>query len=176
IAAGKTVAAIEEQLPAGGAVVRAMPNTPAAVGKGVSGLYAASGATEAQKALAEGLLSAVGPTVWVETEDELDVLTAVSGSGPAYFFHIVEALAAAGVKAGLAPEAAGALARYTAVGAGALLEASDKPADVLRTEVTSPGGVTAAALDVLMEDRAVTRLFEKAIAAGADRAKALRDG
>lgn len=154
------------------ALVRAMPNTPASVGKGAT-VGVASGASEAQVAEADTLLSAVGRTWWLDEEDLLDAVTAVSGSGPAYVFHMVEALAAAGEKAGLPAELAAGLARQTVVGAGALLAASPLDPGTLRANVTSKGGTTAAALGVLRETGRLTTLMEEAVAAAAERSREL---
>ena len=170
ILAGKTVADLRARLPEAGAVVRAMPNLPASIGRGATGAVASSDVTDAQRALADALLAASGHVEWLEAEAAMDAVTAVSGSGPAYVFHLVEALAEAGVAAGLAPETARRLARATVTGAGALLEASPLEAAELRRNVTSPGGTTAAALDVLMRADGLTALMREAVAAAKDRA------
>ncbi len=127
-----------------------MPNTPGAIGRGISALYAPKKVSDAERALADSLLAALGETVWVGREALIDAATAVSGSGPAYVFHLVEALAEAGRAEGLPRDVAEKLARATVTGAGALLEADPRPAAELRQEVTSPGGTTEAALKVLM--------------------------
>ncbi|MEQ8825573.1 MAG: pyrroline-5-carboxylate reductase [Filomicrobium sp.] len=173
IAAGRTLASFEKLLPDGSAVVRAMPNTPAAIGHGMTVCCANGAASEDQKEIATALLSAVGKVAWVADEGLMDAVTAVSGSGPAYVFHLVECMAEAGVKAGLAPELAAELARQTVSGSGALLAQSDLPADQLRRNVTSPGGTTAAALSVLMDEQAMQALFERAIAAAKKRGEGL---
>ena len=146
IAAGKPIAVFEQALGAAVSVVRAMPNTPAAVGRGVTVLCANARADAGQRALAERLMAAVGQVHWIEDEDLMHAVTAVSGSGPAYVFHLIEALAAGGVAAGLPAPLAMELARGTVVGAGALAAQSSESAAQLRVNVTSPGGTTAAAL------------------------------
>ena len=172
IAAGTSVAALQAAWGKKARIIRAMPNTPGAIGKGITGLYAAKGATAADKKHADGLLSALGQTLWVNREALIDSVTALSGSGPAYVFHMVEAMAAAGVAAGLKAVDAGKLARATVAGAGALLSADKSDAADLRIAVTSPGGTTAAALAVLMPE--LTGLMTRAIAAAKKRAEALR--
>ena len=150
---------------------RAMPNLPAQIGKGISGLFAPEGTEPADRALAGRLLAAVGETVFVRSEREIDLVTAVSGSGPAYFFLMAEALAEAGVRAGLDADAAARLARATATGMGALLAADPRPAGDLRRAVTSPGGTTEAALRVLDgAPPALRQLMIEAVAAAARRA------
>ncbi len=152
IAAGKPIAFYEALLPDGTAIVRAMPNTPAAIGKGITICCANASVSLAQRAACAALLATVGEVDWIEDEDLMDAVTAVSGSGPAYVFHLVEAMAKAGVAAGLDETLAMKLARATVSGSGALMEASPEAAATLRQNVTSPGGTTAAALDVLMRD------------------------
>jgi pyrroline-5-carboxylate reductase len=170
ILAGKTIADLKARLPGARAVVRAMPNLPASVGRGATGAVASAEVTAEQRAVAEALLSAAGLTEWLDAEAQIDAVTAVSGSGPAYVFLLVEALAEAGVAAGLAPEVAARLARATVTGSGALLEASPEDAAQLRRNVTSPGGTTAAALDVLMREDGLARLMGEAVAAAKRRA------
>jgi pyrroline-5-carboxylate reductase len=171
ILAGKRVADISARLPAAGALVRAMPNTPAAIGRGMTGAYASAGTSERQRALAHALLAAAGQVEWVDSETLIDAVTAVSGSGPAYVFYLVEALAAAGVEAGLPADLAGRLARATVEGAGELLyRQADVPAETLRQRVTSPGGTTAAALSVLMAADGLAPLLARAVAAAKKRA------
>lgn len=172
IAAGTSVAALRQAWGKKARIIRAMPNTPGAVGQGITGLYAAKGATAADRKRADALLSALGETLWVKSEDQIDGVTAVSGSGPAYVFHLVEAMTAAGVAAGLKTADAEKLARATVAGAGALLAADKSPAGALREAVTSPGGTTAAALAVLMPE--LTGLMTRAIAAAKRRAEELR--
>jgi pyrroline-5-carboxylate reductase len=174
IAAGKPIALFERVLGPGLGVVRAMPNTPAAVGRGVSVLCANAAASADQRALAERLMAAVGSVHWITDEDRMHAVTAVSGSGPAYVFHLIEALAAAAVRAGLPEDLAMALARGTVSGAGELARQSDETAAALRVNVTSPGGTTAAALQVLMApDAGLGRLIERAVAAAAQRSREL---
>lgn len=174
IAAGKTIASFEKHLPAGVAVVRAMPNTPAAIGRGITGAVANAHTTSDQKATCEALLSAVGDVVWVPDEGLIDAVTAVSGSGPAYVFLLAEALAEAGVAAGLAPETAKRLACATVSGAGELLHQSKTDPATLRQNVTSPGGTTAAALGVLMRDGSgLKELMTEAVLAAQKRGREL---
>jgi len=171
ILAGKRIADIAARLPAAKAVVRAMPNTPAAIGRGMTGAFANEATSEAQRVLAHVLLSAVGQVEWVESEALIDAVTAVSGSGPAYVFYLVECLAAAGVEAGLPADLAARLARATVEGAGELLhQQQDTAAETLRQRVTSPGGTTAAALDVLMASDGLAQLLARAVAAAKSRA------
>lgn len=150
VAAGTPIAAFEAVLGARTPIIRTMPNTPAAIGRGITALVGNAASTPAQIDLAEGLMAAVGQTVRLENEDQIDAVTAVSGSGPAYVFHLIETLAAAGVAEGLPPAMALQLARATVAGAGALAEHDDNPAE-LRRNVTSPNGTTQAALEVLMD-------------------------
>ena len=173
IAAGRTVASLARILGAGAAIVRAMPNTPAAVGRGMSVLYPNEHVSHAQRAACGELLSAVGEVAWIEDEALMDAVTGVSGSGPAYVFHMVEAMAAAGVAAGLPEDLAMRLARTTVAGSGALLAGSDEPAGTLRQNVTSPGGTTAAALEVLMAEDGLTRLMTAAIRRATERSREL---
>lgn len=155
-------------------IIRAMPNTPGAIGHGISGLFAAPGATNADKKNAEALLSALGQTIWVSKEDLIDSVTAVSGSGPAYLFLMAEAMTEAGIAEGLPPDQAEKLARATVAGAGALLANDPSPAGMLRQAVTSPHGTTEAALKVLMAKNGLTLLMKRAIRAARRRAKELR--
>ena len=172
VAAGTTVTHYEDYFGDVG-VVRTMPNTPAAVAKGITGMVANELASDSDKAVAEQLLSAIGDVVWVEKESLIDSVTAVSGSGPAYVFYLVEALAAAGVSNGLEADVAMKLARQTIVGAGALLEASSESAAELRRKVTSPNGTTAAALDHLMAEDGLAPLMRKAVTAAKKRSREL---
>jgi pyrroline-5-carboxylate reductase len=176
VAAGQTVASIGRGLGHAGAIVRTMPNTPALIGRGVTGAFANAACTQDQKALVNALLEAVGKVAWVEDEGLIDAVTAVSGSGPAYVFHLVEAMAEAGRKAGLPADLAMLLARETVSGAGELLARSSEPASRLRENVTSPKGTTAAALEVLMGEGGLTPLMERAIAAAKRRAQELAGG
>ena len=172
VAAGRSAASIAAIL-GDRPIVRAMPNTPALVKRGIAGLWANDAVSPQQRERAETLLAAVGETVWVDTEADIDAVTAVSGSGPAYVFHMVEALAKAGEAAGLPPETAMRLARATIAGAGALIDGSDEDAATLRRNVTSPGGTTAAALDVLMAPDALPALMRRAVAAAKARSEEL---
>jgi pyrroline-5-carboxylate reductase len=171
IMAGTTMKSLQEVC--GGAVVRAMPNTPAAIGRGITVAVAASNVSAAQRATADALLRATGSVEWVEDEGLMDAVTAVSGSGPAYIFLLAEELARAGVAAGLPDELATRLARETVAGSGELLHRSDLPSATLRQNVTSPGGTTAAALDVLMGKDGMRELMTRAIAAAAAKSKEL---
>ena len=171
IMAGKSMGSIAKQLPGAGGIVRAMPNTPAAVGRGITGATASMGLAEGARLQADALLRAIGQVEWVATEDDIDAVTAVSGSGPAYVFYLVECLADAGIAAGLAPDVAERLARATIEGSGELLfRDAGTPAATLRKNVTSPGGTTAAALDVLMAHDGLAPLMARAIAAAKKRA------
>jgi pyrroline-5-carboxylate reductase len=171
IMAGTTIASLEEVC--GGAVVRAMPNTPASIGRGITVAVAANKVSAAQRATADALLRATGAVEWVDDESLIDSVTAVSGSGPAYVFLLAEELARAGVEAGLPEELATKLARATVAGSGELLHRSDLPAATLRQNVTSPGGTTAAALEVLMGKDGLQSLMIRAIAAATKRSKEL---
>ncbi len=171
IMAGMTIAAIAEVC--GGRVVRAMPNTPAAIGRGITVAVAAKNVSAAQRATADALLRATGSVEWVEDEGLMDAVTAVSGSGPAYIFLLAEELARAGVAAGLPAELATKLARETVAGSGELLHRSELASATLRQNVTSPGGTTAAALEVLMGPDGLERLMTRAIAAATQRSKDL---
>jgi len=171
IMAGTTIAALESGC--GGAVVRAMPNTPAAIGRGITVAVPARNVTGAQRAVADALLSATGSVEWVDDEALMDAVTAVSGSGPAYVFLLAEELARAGVAAGLPEALASRLARETVAGSGELLHRSQQSAATLRQNVTSPGGTTAAALQVLMSENGLQQLMTRAIAAATARSKEL---
>ena len=173
ILAGKTVADLRSRLPRAHAVVRAMPNLPASIGRGATGAYASPDVGAGQREAADTLLRAVGAVAWLDAEVDIDAVTAVSGSGPAYVFLLAEALAEAGVAAGLDARTAGTLARATVAGAGALLDASAAEAAELRANVTSPGGTTAAALDVLMREDGLAPLMREAVAAAKRRAAEL---
>ncbi len=169
IAAGVALASLARHLGEKTAIVRAMPNTPAAVGCGMSVMVANAHVTPAQKELAGMLLSAVGEVEWIDDELQMDAVTAVSGSGPAYVFHLVECMAAAGKRLGLEPELAMRIARQTVIGSGELMRRSPAGAAQLRKDVTSPGGTTQAALEVLMHDAAMEKLMRRAIEAAAKR-------
>jgi pyrroline-5-carboxylate reductase len=171
IMAGATIASIAAAC--GGAVVRAMPNTPAAIGRGITVAVAAKDVSAAQRSVADALLRATGAVEWVDDETLMDAVTAVSGSGPAYVFLLAEELARAGVEAGLPEELATRLARETVAGSGELLRRSEASSATLRQNVTSPGGTTAAALDVLMGPDGLQPLMIRAIAAATKRSKDL---
>lgn len=173
IAAGKTIASLQKHLGASAPVVRAMPNTPAAVGRGISGVVASASVSAADRQACGELLNAVGEVVWLDDEAEMDAVTAVSGSGPAYVFLLIEALASAGVAAGLSAEVAGKLARATVCGAGELAWQAAEPAGQLRRNVTSPNGTTQAALEVLMAADGLEPLLTRAVAAAARRSREL---
>jgi pyrroline-5-carboxylate reductase len=173
IAAGTSVAALSKAWGKKARIIRAMPNTPGAIGAGITGLYAAKGTTAADKKRAASLLAALGETVWVAREDLIDSVTAVSGSGPAYLFLMAEALTEAGVAEGLPRAQAEVFARATVAGAGALLAADKASARSLREAVTSPGGTTAAALSVLMADDGLLQLMKRAVRAAKKRAEEL---
>lgn len=172
VAAGITIASLEDALGAG-PVVRTIPNTPAQIGRGVTVAVANAAVTDDQKQAATELLGAIGMVEWVDDEALIDAATAVSGSGPAYVFHVVECMAEGGRKAGLPADLAMRIARGTVSGAGALLDSTETDAATLRQNVTSPGGTTAAALEVLMGDEALQTLFADAIAAATKRAREL---
>lgn len=173
IAAGRTIASFERLLGGGASVVRAMPNTPAAVGRGITAACANAAVSASQRATCQFLLEAVGDAVWVEDEPLIDAVTAVSGSGPAYVFLLIECMARAGIEQGLPADIAERLARATVAGSGELARLSDDGADVLRRNVTSPGGTTAAALDVLMAGDGLAPLMSRAIAAATRRSREL---
>ena len=173
IAAGRTLSFMAGQLGAGAALVRAMPNTPASIGHGISVLCANAKVDAAGRARADALLSAVGQVAWIEDEALMDAVTAVSGSGPAYVFLLIECLTKAGVEAGLPDALAEKLARATVAGSGELARVSPQPAGALREAVTSPGGTTRAALDVLMAKNGLEPLLRRAVLAAAKRSKEL---
>jgi pyrroline-5-carboxylate reductase len=172
IMAGRTLAFLADALP-GAALVRAMPNTPAAIGRGITVAVANARVSDTQRALVDALLSAVGAVEWVADEALMDAVTALSGSGPAYVFLLAETMAQAGAAAGLPPALAATLARATVAGAGELLHRSPVDAATLRQNVTSPGGTTAAALDVLMAKDGLAPLMRRAIAAATARSREL---
>jgi pyrroline-5-carboxylate reductase len=166
VAAGITIATYEDMLGANTPIVRAMPNTPAAIARGITGIIGNAQATSEQVDLAEQLLRAVGQVVRLETEAQIRALTAVSGSGPAYVFHLIETMAAAGEAAGLPQDIALQLAKATVAGAGVLAEEADVTPTQLRINVTSPKGTTEAALGVLMnEENGFPPLLDRAIKA-----------
>jgi pyrroline-5-carboxylate reductase len=174
IAAGTPIAMFEDVFGTKTPIVRAMPNTPAAVGRGIAALIGNAQATAQDLDMADGLLQAVGQTVRLASEDQMDAVTAVSGSGPAYVFHMIEALAAAGEAEGLDAGLAMALAKATVAGAGALAETAEESPSQLRINVTSPNGTTQAALEVLMDDETgLPPLMRRAVKAAADRSREL---
>lgn len=173
IAAGKSLGFFKAALGAAVAVVRAMPNTPAAIGLGITAAVASVEVDQDGRELAAALLGAVGAFVWLDDEKHMDAVTALSGSGPAYVFYLTECLAAAGVAAGLPPELSLTLAVHTVGGAGALLLQSGTTPAALREAVTSPAGTTAAALDVLMEEQGLSLLMRRAVAAATKRSREL---
>lgn len=174
IAAGIRIANLSHWLGAGVPVVRTMPNRPALIGAGITAACAGPGVEAADRATVENVLSAAGPLVWLDDESQMDAVTAVSGSGPAYFFLLVEALEEAGASLGLPRDTARRLAAYTALGAGRMVTESSEPASRLREQVTSKGGTTAAALAVL-DGAGVRDIFAAAVAAAARRSTELAD-
>jgi pyrroline-5-carboxylate reductase len=173
IVAGKTTAFFEKYFGTDAAIVRTMPNTPAAIGRGISAMAPNRNVSEAQRALARALLSAIGEVVTVEDERQIDAVTALSGSGPAYVFFLTECMTEAGKKLGLSEEVAARLARATVAGAGELMHRSGLPAARLRQNVTSPEGTTHAALEVLMAENGMMKLFEEALKAAEKRSREL---
>lgn len=173
VAAGRPVKGFEAHLAPGVAVVRAMPNTPASVGRGITVAFGNTHVTPAQRDICEQLLRAVGEVAWIKDEILMDAVTAVSGSGPAYVFYLAECMAKAGADAGLPPELARQLATWTVAGAGELLHRSDLDPAVLRQNVTSPNGTTFAALQVLMAENGLSKLMHEAVAAAAQRSREL---
>ena len=177
VAAGTPLAQFEAVLGPGTPIIRTMPNTPAAIGRGITALIGNTHATEAQMDVAEALMGAVGQTVRLEREDQMDAVTAVSGSGPAYVFHLIETLAAAGAAQGLPEDLAMQLAKATVAGAGALAETAEETPSQLRVNVTSPNGTTQAALEILMDVQSgFPPLLRKAVAAATNRSKELSRG
>jgi pyrroline-5-carboxylate reductase len=173
IMAGRTIGFLEKSLPVGTAIVRAMPNTPAAIGRGISVSFANAKTSTGQRMLASDLLAAIGKVEWISYEGLMDAVTALSGSGPAYVFLLTEAMASAGIAAGLPPALATRLARETVAGSAELMHRSDLDAATLRQNVTSPGGTTAAALDVLMGPGGLDELLTRAIIAATRRSREL---
>lgn len=173
IAAGCTLASMQDLLGGAVAIVRSMPNTPAAIGRGISVACSNASVTSDQAERCIALLSAVGQVAWVEREDLLDPVTGVSGSGPAYVFLLTECLAEAGMAAGLDEELAKTLARATVTGAGELMRQSELEPAQLRQNVTSPGGTTAAALEILMGEEGLKELMTRAVARATERSKQL---
>ncbi len=170
ILAGKTLADLKRQMPGARAVVRAMPNLAASVRRSATAAVTTAETSAAQKQMAHDLLASIGTVAWLADEDLMDAVTAVSGSGPAYFFYLAECLAHAGTVAGLPQELSAQLARATLVGAGELLAQTELPPGKLRHDVTSPGGTTAAALDVLMAKPGLSDLLQRAVQAAKLRA------
>lgn len=176
VAAGTPISAFEKTLGDHSPIVRAMPNTPAAVGQGITAIIGNAHTSDAQLDLSETLLKAVGQVVRLDHEDQMDAVTGVSGSGPAYVFHMIECMAAAGEAQGLSPELAMQLAQATVAGAGALAEDAEETPAQLRVNVTSPNGTTQAGLEVLMDETAgLPALMRNTVGAAADRSRALRD-
>lgn len=174
IAAGTSLDTFEQVLGEGTPIVRAMPNTPAAIRQGITALIGNGNASDADLSLAENLLSAIGETVRLDDEVQMDAVTGLSGSGPAYVFHLIETLAAAGQAQGLPHELAMRLAKSTVAGAGALAQAAEEDPSQLRVNVTSPNGTTQAALEVLMhEEQGFPDLLHRAVKAATDRSKEL---
>ncbi|MBO6633116.1 pyrroline-5-carboxylate reductase [Parvibaculum sp.] len=173
IAAGTGLHRLKELLGPEVHAIRAMPNTPASIGRGITVACANDRVTREQRELADTLLAAAGEVGWVDSEALIDAVTAISGSGPAYVFYLVECLAAAGEALGLDADLAMKLARETVSGSGEMLHRLEEPASVLRANVTSPGGTTAAALDVLMGEGGLSPLMRRAALAARDRAREL---
>ena len=172
IAAGKTIGGIARHL-GDAAIVRCMPNTPAAISRAITVACPNGRVTSAQRELCDALLAAIGESAWVADEALMDAVTAVSGSGPAYVFLLIEALAEAGRKVGLAPDLALRLAQATVAGSGELARQSSETPSKLRENVTSPGGTTRAALDVLMAEQGLPELLDRAVAAATARSREL---
>jgi pyrroline-5-carboxylate reductase len=173
IMAGRTLGFLAKHLPKGAAIVRAMPNTPASIGRGITVAVPNARVKGGARDLADALLAATGPVEWIKNEKWMDAVTAVSGSGPAYVFLLAESLARAGVAAGLPKALAVKLARETVAGSGELLHRSELEAAKLRENVTSPGGTTAAALKILMAKSGLDPLLKKAVAAATKRSRQL---
>lgn len=177
VAAGTPISAFEATLGDTSPIVRAMPNTPAAVARGITAIIGNTRATEAHLALAEHLLGAVGQVVRLDHEDQMDAVTGLSGSGPAYVFHLIECLAAAGQAQGLGADLAMQLAKATVAGAGVLAETAGETPAQLRINVTSPNGTTQAGLEVLMDAQSgLPALIARTVAAATDRSKVLGNG
>jgi pyrroline-5-carboxylate reductase len=174
IAAGTSTATLYKAWGSQARIIRAMPNTPGAIGRGISALYAGRNAKPADHKFAQKLLAALGETLWVDHEDLIDIVTVVSGSGPAYVFLLTEALAAAAEAEGMPRPLAEKLARATIIGSGALLDADPRAPAELRRDVTSPHGTTEAALEILMAENGLAQLLVRAVAAARARAVALR--
>ena len=173
IAAGRTLESLQQNAGAGRGIVRSMPNTPAAIARGTTAMVANAAVSDRMRSVCERLLRAVGAVYWVADESMLDAVTAVSGSGPAYVFLLIECMTEAGIRQGLPDDLAAELAVNTVAGAGAYALASPTPVATLREQVTSPGGTTAAALSVFMRDDALQKIVESAVAAAAARSAEL---
>lgn len=173
VAAGKTIHYFEDQISREQAIVRAMPNTPASIGRGITVCVANGLVSDDQKKICSILLETVSTVEWIDDESLMDAVTALSGSGPAYVFYMTEAMAAAGEAMGLPEDLSKKLARQTVSGAGALLDASDERISKLRENVTSPGGTTAAALDVLMSEDGIAKIIRRAMQEAKNRSKEL---
>ncbi|MEM8841234.1 MAG: pyrroline-5-carboxylate reductase [Pseudomonadota bacterium] len=171
VAAGTGISAFEEMYGAKTPVIRAMPNTPSAIGQGISALIGNQAASDEDMEIAEALMATVGKTVRLDTESQMDAVTGLSGSGPAYVFHLIEAMARAGVSQGLPPDLSMNLAKSTVCGAGMLASASGDSVEQLRINVTSPAGTTAAGLDVLMAE--LPELMRRTVAAATERSREL---
>ena len=176
VAAGVSIASYEDALGKDASIVRAMPNTPAAVGKGITAIIGNGNSTSADLDLAEALLCAVGQVVRLSKESQMDAVTGVSGSGPAYVFYMIDALAAAGVAQGLPSDLAMQLAKATVAGAGSLAETANETPERLRINVTSPNGTTQAGLEILMGEDALAPLMAATVKAATDRSKELGNG
>ena len=176
VAAGRTIAYFRDRLGPDAAIIRVMPNTPAAIGKGISVLVATDNVGQPQRDLAGRLMAAAGAVEWIDDEGLIDAVTALSGSGPAYVFLLIETMAEAGRSVGLPADLAMRLARQTVIGSAALAGRSDEPAATLRQNVTSPGGTTQAALEVLMAPDGMQPLFNRALAAAERRGRDLAGG
>ena len=171
--AGVPTARMADLLGGGVACVRTMPNTPAAIGRGMTALFAEASVTDAQRDKASKLMAAVGATAWLDNEKLIDAATAISGSGPAYIFHLAEAMSSSAQALGLDEATARTLAVQTIIGAAAMLQGDDTDAGQLRRNVTSPGGTTEAALDVLMGEGGLGEMMRRATQAAAERAHEL---
>ncbi len=173
IAAGVDLERLDQLLGGGAAIIRAMPNTPSSIGKGITAVIGNGLVSDDDKAICDSLLGTVGDVVWLGTESQMDAVTALSGSGPAYVFALAETMTAAGEALGLEPDLAAQLARMTVAGAGAMLETLPEDASTLRQNVTSPGGTTAAALDVLLGPEGLAQLMRSGMTAARDRSREL---
>lgn len=174
VAAGVRISDLRRWLRSDGAVVRGMPNTPALLGAGVTALFAGADVDQAGRELAEGILRAVGAVVWIDDEALMDAVTALSGSGPAYFFLLMEIMCATGIEMGLDPESARLLTQETAIGAARMALEADVEVAELRRRVTSPGGTTETAMRSL-HDSDLTAVVRRAILSARDRSRTLAD-